>query len=119
MRPRDGPPRTETSPPRCPSPRVPAVREAVLQAEKRLQLADQHLSPVIRETLAQGERRVVAARSKLALLDPSNPLKRGYSLTLDVRGNIVRRAADVKAGDELTTRLGEGLIVSTTVKREK
>ena len=91
---------------------LPTVREAALHAERRLQLADQRLAPVMRDSLAQGERRVVAACSKLALLDPSNPLKRGYSLTLDMHGNIVRRAVDVKAGEELTTRLGEGQIVS-------
>ena len=97
---------------------VPAAREMLLQTERRFQLADQRLLPIMKEALAQNERRVVAARSKLALLDPSNPLKRGYSLTLDAHGNIVRRAADVRAGDELTTRLGEGQIVST-VKGEE
>ena len=92
---------------------LPAIREATIHAEKRLQLADQRLLPIVKDSLSQGERRVVAARSKMELLDPSNPLKRGYSLTLDEAGRIVRSAAMVKPGDTLTTRLCEGQIVST------
>ena len=92
---------------------LPALKEAVSRAERRLSLADQRLLPGVKDALAQGERRVVAARSKMELLDPSNPLKRGYSLTLDAAGRIVRAAAAVRPGDTLTTRLGEGQIVST------
>ena len=62
--------------------------------------------------LARVERRLVAAQAKLDLLDPGSPLKRGYSLTFDAQGRIVRRAGDVRAGDELTIRLGEGEISS-------
>jgi len=91
----------------------PAILEAAIRADKRLRLADQHLLPELKDVVAQRERRVVAARSKMELLDPYNPLKRGYSLTLDAGGNIVRRAADVNVGDVLVTRLGDGQIAST------
>jgi exodeoxyribonuclease VII large subunit len=46
------------------------------------------------------------------LLDPSNPLKRGYSLTFDANGSIVRSAASARPGDTLTTRLADGEILS-------
>ena len=71
------------------------------------------LLPLIQETVAALEKRLVAAQSKLGLLDPGSPLKRGYSLTLDASGGIVRRAEDVRPGDTIRTRLGEGEITST------
>ena len=92
---------------------LPALKEAVSCAEKRLSLAERCLSPAMKEAISGSERRLVAAQAKLDLLDPSNPLKRGYSLTLDAAGSIVRSAAMVKPGDTLTTRLGDGQIVST------
>ena len=66
----------------------------------------------MKDAVAGGERRLVAARAKLDLLDPGSPLKRGYSLTFGEDGRIVRRADEVRPGDMLTTRLGEGQVVS-------
>ena len=73
---------------------------------------DQRLLPALSALLAAGERRLVAASSKLDLLDPNNPLKRGYSLTLDGNGAVVRSISGVKTGDMLTTRLADGEIAS-------
>ena len=92
---------------------VPALKDMVVRSERRLALADQRLLPAMEGAFACGERRLVAMSAKLDLLDPSSPLKRGYSLTFDSAGRIVRRADSVKPGDELTTRVGEGQIVST------
>ena len=90
---------------------APALKDAVALAERRLARCDQALLPAVNGEIARVERRLVAAQAKLDLLDPNSPLKRGYSLTFDAQGRIVRRAGDVRAGDELTIRLGEGEIV--------
>ncbi len=94
---------------------APLVREAAARAESRLVRCSQRLSPLVREAASRADVRLAAARAKLGLLDPANPLKRGYSMTFDARGRIVRRAQDVRPGDELTTRLGEGSAVSRVV----
>jgi exodeoxyribonuclease VII large subunit len=44
-------------------------------------------------------------------LDPTLLLQRGYSITL-VNGKALRDPADVKPGDEITTRLEKGTIKS-------
>ena len=90
----------------------PLMRGAVMQTERRLMRSDQRLVPLMRDAAAKAELRLSSVRAKLALLDPENPLKRGYSLTLDASGRIVRRAQDVHSGDELATRLGEGVVRS-------
>jgi exodeoxyribonuclease VII large subunit len=49
--------------------------------------------------------------SKVAILDPANILRRGFSITLK-DGRAVRNAADVSAGDSITTITAEGTIKS-------
>ncbi len=90
----------------------PLMRGAMMRTERRLMQSDQRLVPLMRDAVARAELRLSSVRAKLALLDPENPLKRGYSLTLDVNGRIVRRAQELRSGDELTTRLGEGVVAS-------
>ena len=94
---------------------APALKEAVAAAERRLARSEPRLLPAMREALAKGLRRLSTAQAKLELLDPGSPLKRGYSLTFDAEGRIVRAAETVKPGDRLTTRLGVGEIASVAV----
>ena len=94
---------------------APALKEAVAAAERRLARSEPRLLPAMREALAKGLRRLSTAQAKLELLDPGSPLKRGYSLTFNAEGRIVRAAETVKPGDRLTTRLGVGEIVSVAV----
>ena len=94
---------------------APALKEAVAAAERRLARSEPRLLPAMREALAKGLRRLSTAQAKLELLDPGSPLKRGYSLTFDAEGRIVRAAETVKPGDRLTTRLGAGEIASVAV----
>ena len=91
---------------------LPALKDAVVESERRLSRLDQRLLPALKDSFSKNERRIVAASAKLDLLDPGNPLKRGYSLTLDSNGAIVRSASSVKPGDQLTTRLADGEIAS-------
>ena len=94
---------------------APALKEAVAAAERRLARSEPRLLPAMREAVAKGLRRLSTAQAKLELLDPGSPLKRGYSLTFDAEGRIVRSAETVKPGDRLTTRLGVGEITSVAV----
>jgi exodeoxyribonuclease VII large subunit len=92
---------------------LPALKDAATEAERRLSDMERRLLPSLAESIARCERRTVAAAAKLDLLDPANPLKRGYSLTLDANGQVVRSAASVKPGDALVTRLADGEVAST------
>jgi exodeoxyribonuclease VII large subunit len=91
---------------------APALKESVALAERRLSGMDQRILPALNAFIAAIERRLVAASSKLDLLDPNNPLKRGYSLTFDGSGAIVRSASGAGTGDLLTTRFADGEITS-------
>ena len=77
----------------------------------------------IGETLPKSTRTILRKRAqecdtlteKLHLLSPENVLKRGYSITLK-DGKAVTNAADLNAGDRLTTRFYEGEVVSVVEK---
>jgi exodeoxyribonuclease VII large subunit len=93
---------------------------ARLDAAARRRLADADSSPLAERLLA-GMNRFLEARADqidaldrhLELVGPQQVLDRGYSLTTDAQGRLVRSAAAVKPGDLLTTRLADGQIAST------
>lgn len=55
---------------------------------------------------------VSALASQLRSLSPVAVLERGYSITMDAEGAVVRRAGDVKPGQTLRTQVSNGTIES-------
>ncbi|MFC0862025.1 exodeoxyribonuclease VII large subunit [Sphaerimonospora cavernae] len=53
-------------------------------------------------------------RARLVALSPAATLERGYAITQRPSGEVVRLAADVKPGDELTIRFSDDRISVTT-----
>jgi exonuclease VII large subunit len=49
---------------------------------------------------------------------PESAFERGFSITLDARGKIIRSVAQVAPGDEIRTKLKDGEIRSSTAPRE-
>ncbi|MCQ2388611.1 MAG: exodeoxyribonuclease VII large subunit [Kiritimatiellae bacterium] len=91
----------------------PALSNALAVADARLVRADARIRPAADACVARAEKRLAATAGKLPLLDPYNPLKRGYTLTLDANGRTVRAASQVKAGDVVTTRTADGAFKSS------
>ena len=49
---------------------------------------------------------------ELAAVDPRRVLQRGYSLTIDAAGNVIRSIRDVRGGDVMQTHVADGSIHS-------
>jgi len=65
------------------------------------------------ERLMQGSAsRLNALDARLHSLSPLAVLDRGYALVLDAAGGLVRSTAQVATGDEVVTRLADGVFVS-------
>lgn len=92
-------------------------RQALLAAETRLKGPAVKLEPLVRQAVLKAEAAVREQTVKLELLNPYAVLDRGYSITMDAEGRVVRKAADVAAGSRLVTRLADGTIESTVVSR--
>ena len=55
---------------------------------------------------------------RLNALSPEQLLARGYSITRDEAGRIVRSADDVQLGENIHTELANGSLVSVLTKKE-
>lgn len=89
----------------------PSARHAL--ARRRVAELHQRMARALSARHTQARTRLEACARHLAGLGPQQVLARGYSLTLDADGRLVRRAQDVRPGMSLVTRLAEGSIRST------
>lgn len=71
------------------------------------------LTNISKNKIERDKYRLENLYNKLELLNPDNVLKKGYSLTL-VNGCILKSTNDIKAGDTITTKLSDGIIISET-----
>ncbi len=99
-----------------------AGRRGDVLRSRLAELAPRRLGTVERDRVRLGERLAGAGRGKVReaaatlqgierlcrQLDPERTLERGFSLTRDAAGRLVRQPAQVRAGDLLTTRLAGG-----------
>ena len=79
--------------------------------EAKIDALQQRLPMLIERRLLAENHRLQLMEEKLKALDPQLLLKRGYSITLH-KGRAVKDATTLKAGDEIETRLAQGLIHS-------
>jgi len=86
---------------------MPAEKGALLK-DRQKQL-DRELTRMFRERYGD----LMYRESKLSGLNPLNILERGYSLVYDRDGKLVKNAADVRPGEDLTIRPARGSIAAT------
>ncbi len=99
--------------------RLVRVRPAALLKQKRevLQQAEQRLRERARQRLEDRRGQLDTLEVRLRLLGPEQVLARGYSITTDAAsGQVLRAAAEVKAGQRLKTRLKTGEVFSKVEK---
>lgn len=108
--------------------RVAELSAAVLRHDPRQRLAhaNSHLWDFRARMDRSLERLIEASRSRLGALDarlhalsPLAVLDRGYALVLTEGGQVVRSAAQVTAGDRVTTRLADGVFVAQVESAER
>lgn len=114
-----------------------AIVERVNEFVRQVDSAAQRIANVVLAALANSERRVAnavgrlrtlrltvldAAKSHIDLLateiagfDPVVLMRRGWSITYNADGKVLKSVKQAKRGDGLTTRVADGAIVSTVV----
>jgi exodeoxyribonuclease VII large subunit len=88
----------------------PAIRQAA--ARERLRSLDARLRAAIRRSVLDLRGQVASADRQLRLLGPEETLGRGWSLTFDERGVLVRRTADARPGSVLVSKFADGTVRS-------
>ena len=93
-----------------PAERLRAYQKAVTQLKARLAFAFSHKMHRCRAHLAE-------LHATLKSVDPTAVLARGYSITYDPSGNVIRSAAAVRVGERIATALAKGRIESEVKKK--
>ena len=92
------------------------VRRMLAGIGKELDSRVARLAAAARTVLVQRSGRLNQLKGQLGALSPLAILDRGYALVFDASGTLLKDAARVKAGDEISARLAKGSLTAT-VKR--
>jgi len=90
-----------------------AALVAVERSQGRLRNRAQRLAGPSSQHLAGQAQRIAHRRELLQLLDPRHQLARGWSLTRDESGRVVRSSGTLRVGERLTTTFADGSASST------
>ena len=97
------------------------LKEVSTVLENRLQRMALRLEPIVSTAYQRVESRLKTAATSLRHLSPYGVLERGYSITLNAEGHVVRGVEGLATGSQLTTRLLDGFVSSVVemVKQER
>ncbi len=90
----------------------------VEQASIELDYLEQNLHRQLREQLNRQTEVIANLAQRLQSISPLSVLARGYSLTNNSVGNLIRSVEDVESGARITTRISDGLIHSQVLETE-
>lgn len=82
------------------------------RTQTRIQQLEYRLAENLRTQLSATRERFGNAVTHLEAVSPLSTLARGYSVTTAADGAVLKQVKQVKTGDTLTTRLGDGVVVS-------
>ena len=88
-----------------------ALNDKLSREHHRLSLIESQLAPTLLQQLTRENYRLQLLQQRLEALNPQRLLQRGYSITL-CKGKVVKDARQLKAGDEIETKLANGKITS-------
>ena len=89
------------------------TQTAVERARSRIAVSVERLRTRPRTTLERQTQKLIMHAASVRLLDPVTTMARGWSITRDSSGNVVRSISDIKKGDTVVTALADGSITST------
>jgi len=95
------------------------VKSRLTTARRRYEAASSACDAVINEKLQDGRERLALAAASLDALSPLGVLQRVYAIAQDASGKLVRDAAAVNAGDEVTVRLARGKLNTRVLTTEQ
>lgn len=95
------------------------VQSRLVNARRRYESASSACGAALEEKLQNGRERLGLAAASLDALSPLGVLQRGYAITQDASGKLVRDAASVNPGDEVSVRLARGRLNTRVVTTEE
>ena len=97
--------------------RLHAARPDIARLERERSELERRLAFAMRQALLHSGQTLERLRASLARLDPTAVLGRGYSLTRNAKGEVVRNAAQLAEGEAITNTFSQGSAVSVVRTR--
>ena len=89
------------------------------QKQRQLELLKNRLIAAENQIIARNEQRYVALTAKLDAMSPLKVLTRGYALTTNERGEVVRSVSQVELGKRITVALSDGSLSATVMEKKE
>jgi exodeoxyribonuclease VII large subunit len=86
---------------------------ALSRASRTVAACSRRLGPLAQHRLAKATEELVSRRALLAAYDPARLLSRGWSITTDATGTVLRTVEGLERGATLVTRLADGVARSS------
>ncbi len=96
-----------------------AFRNVLKEKSNEAMYRESLFAPLIPSRLSTARQKVLALDSRLEALNPEKVLLRGYSITLSADGKPLRSTKQLAVGDEIKTRLKDGVIISKVQEKEE
>ncbi len=90
----------------------------ITQLAQRIQSLQQRSQRACKQALKDGQTTLVHTVHRLETVSPLATLSRGYSMTKDKKGSLIRTSSTIDIGDTITTQLGKGTLFSQVTKVE-
>ena len=88
------------------------------QREKSLELLTNRLVAAQNQNITRKNQQYIAAVSKLDAMSPLKVLARGYAMTQNQNGEVVRSVRQVELGERITVSLSDGKLSATVMNKE-
>jgi exodeoxyribonuclease VII large subunit len=92
------------------------VRRMLAGVRRELETRVARMSAAVKTRILECRGRLERSGGHLEALSPLAVLERGYALVFDASGILLRDVAGVRAGEEISARLGKGTITATVKK---
>jgi exodeoxyribonuclease VII large subunit len=100
----------------------PALQSPVgylLQREKSLELLKNRMVAAQNQNITHKNQQYIAAVSKLDAMSPLKVLSRGYAMTQNQSGDVIRSVNQVELGERITINLSDGKVSATVMNKEE
>ena len=96
-----------------------SLRDRVADTKKNIEDLKEQLYESIKDRINELSKDIKARENQLEALNPKKVLKRGYSISANKDGQVIKSIKDVKKGEKITTTLCDGTIISTIEETEE
>ena len=96
-----------------------SLRDRVADTKKDIEDLKEQLYESIKDRINELSKDIKARENQLEALNPKKVLKRGYSISANKDGQVIKSIKDVKKGEKITTTLCDGTITSTIEETEE